>query len=330
MNARVIPDSVYTEVQEKKLLLKQAQPPSFNGEGPKVEQDAEVWVEAMTDYFSAAGTTPSNQSMLARFRLTGDAKLWWKQWCKDQGVSEGSQTWDNVKAAVKGRYLPPAHEAIKMNEFFALRQGTLTLEEFYSKFVTLRRYAPALTNVQQVARFCESLNEPLGSTLQAMKPTSIQDALKRAKPLSKSQPVLPVKRRFDSDFQGPDPKRHQAYPPPTPYRPHVYATNEVRPSRGNCFRCGEFGHYQQDCPRTDPNQTRTVVCFECGEPGHYRNQCPKIVGTTQMGKENQAGRGRGTQERQGGRNGNPGRGRGRGATARVSNATVEPTLEDLA
>ena len=46
---------VYTEAQEKKLLLKQAQPPSFNGEGSKVEQDAEVWIEAMSDYFSAAG-----------------------------------------------------------------------------------------------------------------------------------------------------------------------------------------------------------------------------------------------------------------------------------
>ena len=90
VNPEVIYAGVYTEVQEKKLLLKQAQPPSFNGEGSKVEQDAEVWIEAMSDYFAAAGTTPANQSMLSRFRLTGDAKLWWKQWCKDKGVLEGS------------------------------------------------------------------------------------------------------------------------------------------------------------------------------------------------------------------------------------------------
>ena len=49
----MISTGIYTEIQEKKLLLKQAQPPSFNGEGPKVEQDVEVWVEAMFDYFSA-------------------------------------------------------------------------------------------------------------------------------------------------------------------------------------------------------------------------------------------------------------------------------------
>ena len=39
----MISSCVYTEVQEKKLLLKQAQPPSFNGEGLKVEQDIKEW-----------------------------------------------------------------------------------------------------------------------------------------------------------------------------------------------------------------------------------------------------------------------------------------------
>ena len=75
--------SVYTEIQEKKLLLKQMQPPSFKGEGAEVERDAEAWIEAMDHYFSEAGTTPANQAMLSTFRLTGDAKLWWKQHCKD-------------------------------------------------------------------------------------------------------------------------------------------------------------------------------------------------------------------------------------------------------
>ena len=78
MNPIMTPSGVYMEIQEKKLLLKQAQPPSFNGEGCKIEQDAEVWVEALPDYFSVVGTTPANQSMLARFRLQGDTKLWWK------------------------------------------------------------------------------------------------------------------------------------------------------------------------------------------------------------------------------------------------------------
>ena len=91
------------------MLLKQTQPPIFKGEGKDVERDAEVWIEAMDDYFSNAGTAPANQSMLARFRLQGDANLWWKQHCRDNHIAESSQTWSQVKQAVIERYLPPTH-----------------------------------------------------------------------------------------------------------------------------------------------------------------------------------------------------------------------------
>lgn len=92
---------------------------------------------------------------------------------KRKGVYEDLQTWGNVKNVIKGRNL-----AIRMNDFFTLHQQNLTMEEFYSKFVTLHsRYAPSLTNAQQVERFCESLNKPLETTLEMMKLVYIQDAL---------------------------------------------------------------------------------------------------------------------------------------------------------
>ncbi|MCO5604706.1 hypothetical protein L7F22_058876 [Adiantum nelumboides] len=183
--ALVPPNAVYIAVQEKKLLLKLDQPPNFKGEGVNVERDAEVWLEAMNDYFEAAGTHPQNQTMLAMFRFTGDAKIWWKTHCRDSDIIGASQTWEQIKDAVTARYLPPAHKTTKMNEFFSLRQMSSTLEEYYSKFVTLRRYASKMTLEQQVARFCQGLIEPLNNWLKALRPTTLQDALLRAKPLAK-------------------------------------------------------------------------------------------------------------------------------------------------
>ncbi|MCO5574550.1 hypothetical protein L7F22_028338 [Adiantum nelumboides] len=182
---QVPPNAVYTAVQEKKLLLKLAQPPNFKGEGVNVERNVEVWLEAMDDYFEAAGTHPQNQTMLAMFRLTGYAKIWWKTHCRDSDIIGASQTWEQIKDAVTARYLPPAHKATKMNKFFSLRQLSSTLEEYYSKFVTLRRYAPKMTLEQQVARFCQGLMEPLNNRLEALRPTTLQDALLRAKLLAK-------------------------------------------------------------------------------------------------------------------------------------------------
>ena len=202
-------NAVYTEVQEKKLLLKQMQPPSFKGEGMDIEKEAESWIETMDDYFTAVGTTATNRSMLALFRLSGEAKLWWKQHCRDIGISENSQSWSEIKQAVKERYLPPAHEALKMNEFFRLRQLSLTLEEYYSKFVTLQRHAPPRMSIeQQVTRFCQGLNEPVSLQLEAMSPSTVQDALLRAKPLIREQISIRSRGRFQQN-RGPNDARQQ-------------------------------------------------------------------------------------------------------------------------
>ena len=120
---------------------------NFKGEGKDVERDAEVWIETMDDYFNIAHTSTKNLGML---KLVGDAKLWWKQHCKDSRVNENTQGWEEMKRAIIERYLPPAHRAIQMNEFFDLRQNNLSLEEYYSKFVILRCYAPQLSAEQQI------------------------------------------------------------------------------------------------------------------------------------------------------------------------------------
>ena len=46
--------ALYIEIQEKKLLLKQMQPPSFKGEGGDIEKNAEAWIEHMDNYFAGA------------------------------------------------------------------------------------------------------------------------------------------------------------------------------------------------------------------------------------------------------------------------------------
>lgn len=70
-----------------------------------------------------------------------------------------------------------------MNEFFRLRQLSLNLEEYYSKFFTLPQYTPKMTIEQHVTRFYQVLiNEPVNLCLEAMRPTMVQDALLRSKP----------------------------------------------------------------------------------------------------------------------------------------------------
>ncbi|MCO5560084.1 hypothetical protein L7F22_013690 [Adiantum nelumboides] len=199
----------------------------------------------MDDYFLAAETAPENQTMLSMFRLTGDAKLWWKQHCRENPTF--SPSWEKMKQAVKERYLPPAHQALKMNEFYALCQLGLTLEEYYSKFVSLRRYAPSMSTEQQIARFCQGLNRPLSTRLEAMRPTSIQDALIRAKLLAAEVSPFPKAYNQFNNFQG---RARGSINQRTPQRGNVAAaTIEQGLPNVRCYECSQWGHFKNRCPQ---------------------------------------------------------------------------------
>ena len=128
-------------------------PSSFSGEGKDVAKEAKAWVESLDDYFLLVNTTAENESMIARYKLVGEAKLWWKEWCREQPVDESTVTWKVIKGAIKERYLPLDHETIKMNEFYGLTQKHLSMDAYYLEFVRLKRYAPPMSKPQAVSCF---------------------------------------------------------------------------------------------------------------------------------------------------------------------------------
>ena len=120
--------------------------------------------------------------MIARYKLIGEEKLWWKEWCQEQSNDKVTTTWKVIKEGVKERYLPLDHETLKMNEFYGLTQKHLSVDAYYFEFVKLKRYAPPMTKPQAIIRFVQGLNPPLNHCLESMRPESLQEAVLRAKP----------------------------------------------------------------------------------------------------------------------------------------------------
>ncbi|MCO5570999.1 hypothetical protein L7F22_024730 [Adiantum nelumboides] len=198
------------------------------------------------------------------------------------GVAENSQSWREIKQAVKEMYLPPAHETLKMNEFFALKQQGLSLVKYYSKFVSLRRYAPAMTIEQQVAQFCQGLNKLISSRLEAMKPITVQDALLQAKLFMKEQSVIGQRKRFEPNQSSNGPRQQSRRNFANPQHHRAYTANV------------------QNSLRSD------IRCFEYNELEHYCNRCPHLAHRTAAAAESGP-------RRPGGRNTRRGCGRGRAA-----------------
>ena len=160
-----------------KNLLKTLQPKAFTGEGADVPKVLEEWIMSMEDYFILAGYNNLAQGLMGRAKLEGSAKLWWKLSCQSRGVIEGTQSWDDLKRLLKERYLPLNYATNKMNEFLSCIRRGRPVEVYYEEFVKLSRHAPLMSEDQKLSRFILGLEGSLASEVEALRPTSLADAL---------------------------------------------------------------------------------------------------------------------------------------------------------
>ena len=205
--------------KDMKNLLKTLQPKAFRGEGTNVPKTLEEWIMSMDDYFTLAGYNATAQGIMGRAKLEGSAKLWWKLHCQAQGRTEISMGWGELKDSLKERYLPLNYDTVKMNEFLACVRKGKPIDEYYEEFVKLSRHAPLMTQEQKLSRFILGLEGQLAEEVNALRPTSLANALIRAKAKLLS-------------FQAGDRKRMNPYPPPAAFRPQkTHPPNRQFPNR---------------------------------------------------------------------------------------------------
>ena len=135
----------------------------------------------MEDYFALAQYNPLAQGIMGKAKLDGSAKLWWKLHCQSQGKSELSMGWEELKHSLKERYLPLNYTTAKMNEFLSCARRGRGIKVYYEEFVKLSRHAPLMTEEQKLSRFILGLEGQLAEEINALRPTSLADALIRAK-----------------------------------------------------------------------------------------------------------------------------------------------------
>ena len=83
-------------------------------------------------------TSDTTRIRLAMFQLEGVAQVWWN-WTKTSRDLE-AMTWEEFQKLLMGKYFPDTTRHAKAQEFLELKQGTMTVMDYVSRFTELARF----------------------------------------------------------------------------------------------------------------------------------------------------------------------------------------------
>jgi hypothetical protein len=121
--------------------FKKAKPPSFDGEIKKGEE-VEAWLLGLKKYFRVHDFSENLKARVATFKLNGKASIWWEDLKNVKGIHEEDLYWERFEKYFRKKYLSKKYFDEKTKEFYELKVGQLTIEEYVSRFLELLRYVP--------------------------------------------------------------------------------------------------------------------------------------------------------------------------------------------
>ena len=244
-----------TEDESGKIMriqrdFRKSKPPIFKGLPDPIM--AEEWLRQMKRKMNNLKVPGNLRVVIASTYLEGQAYHWWESM---EGMQEtANMNWEVFERIFLEKYFPSTVREAKVREFLYLLQRDLTVGEYQSKFEELSRFAPHLIpdDVTKAKRFEDGLRPELKDKISILKLTHYVDVVERALIAEKSAPGVKKIWSPKPFNRGQDNKRQKFGPP---QQPSYQQTSSGRISRPpTCYLCGQEGHIQTFCPRTQMNQ----------------------------------------------------------------------------
>jgi hypothetical protein len=119
--------------------MNKIKPPTFDGEQNKNE-DAETWLLSMRKYFQLHNYSSYSEGRISIYQLKGKASMWWDHLVQVQHIKDKSVTWREFKKYFENKYLTKRYYEKKIKEFFELKLGSMTIDEYERRFLELLKY----------------------------------------------------------------------------------------------------------------------------------------------------------------------------------------------
>jgi hypothetical protein len=179
-------------MDELKGEMNKIKPPTFDREH-KEDEDAETWLLGMRKYFHLQNYFSHAEGRIAIYQLKGKASVWWEQLVQVQHVREKNITWREFKKHFEKKYLTKRYYDRKMKEFFELKLGSMTIDEYEWRFLELLKYVPFIKDeTVKIQRYLNGLPSSISDKIQYDDPKTMEETLRRAKCLYDQQKEKPT------------------------------------------------------------------------------------------------------------------------------------------
>ena len=117
-------------------------PPTFYVSN--IEEDPLEFLNEFYKILYVMGLTTSEKVELVTYQLKDMAQTWYVQWKDNRPLGGGSVTWEIFKKAFLDLFFPREMREAIVVEFNNLRQGGMSVLEYFLKFTKLSKYFPIL------------------------------------------------------------------------------------------------------------------------------------------------------------------------------------------
>jgi hypothetical protein len=164
--------------------------------------DANNWLKSVEKKLQVVQCNNSEKVLLTSHQLSGPATDWWDAYVEAHEESE-SINWPDFRAAFHAHHVPQEVIKLKKKEFQDLKQGSMYVNEYVTKFTQLSRYAPLEVNTDEKKRECflNGLNDRLAYALEARDFENFQGIVNKALVLENCRGVMERKRKLVRQHQ---------------------------------------------------------------------------------------------------------------------------------
>jgi hypothetical protein len=164
--------------------------------------DTDVWLKSVKKKLQVVQCNNCEKVLLASHQLSGPTADWWDA-CVEAHEEPESINWSEFRVAFHTHHVPQGVIKLKKKEFQDLKQGSMSVNEYITKFTQLSRYAPSEvdTDEKKKGNFLNGLNDGLTYALEAWDFENFQGMVNKALMLENRRCVMERKRKLVRQHQ---------------------------------------------------------------------------------------------------------------------------------